>query len=111
MNIVTNPVGPWLLIKPMIKNLDASNTSEFMDQMRERVSHKAKVMVDLSEIDFMDSSGIGILLSCLRLTAESGGQLALCGLTKQVKAVFDLMRLQRMFEIHTDFSAHAKEFQ
>jgi anti-sigma B factor antagonist len=58
------------------------------------------VVLDLSQVRFVDSSGLGSILSCLRQMNAKGGELNLCGITKQVRALFDLVRMHRIFDIY-----------
>lgn len=104
MNILTEQAGDWFVIQPKSRHLDAGNTSDFMAMTHGLVTTHPKVMIDMREVDFIDSSGVGSLLSCLRRSNESGGHLAVCHLSKTVKAVFDLMRMGRVFEIHAEFN-------
>jgi anti-sigma B factor antagonist len=57
----------------------------------------------------VDSSGLGAFISCLRKLNGKGGDLKLCGMSKQVRAVFELVRMHRIFEIFgtTDEAVHA----
>ena len=58
-----------------------------------------KVIFDLSQLLFVDSSGLGAFLSALRTLNTQGGDLKLCGMTKQVRVLFELVRMHRIFEI------------
>ena len=58
-----------------------------------------KLVFDLSRLRFVDSSGLGAFLSCLRHVNAKGGDLKLCGMSKPVRAVFELVRLHRIFDI------------
>ena len=91
-----------LVIRPVIKSLDASNVQEFRDSMIPLLRQNAKVLVDLGHVAFIDSAGVGALISCLRVVSERQGRFSLCGLTRAVNALFDLMRMHRVFEVHAD---------
>ncbi len=56
------------------------------------------VLIDLQNVTFMDSSGLSALVSALKTVRTSGGKLYLCSLNDQVKMVFDLTRMDRVFE-------------
>jgi anti-sigma B factor antagonist len=62
----------------------------------------ARIILDLSQLKFVDSSGLGAMLSCLRQLNGVGGDLKLCGMTKSVRALFQLVRMHRVFEIFND---------
>jgi anti-sigma B factor antagonist len=79
--------------------LDASNTPEFKYQMEAVVEPHAKVVLDLSQVLFVDSVGCGGILSCLRKLNTVGGELKLCGITKPVRMLFELIRLHLVLDI------------
>jgi anti-sigma B factor antagonist len=53
----------------------------------------------LSRLRFVDSSGWGAFISCLRKLNAKGGDLRLCSVSKQVRAVFELVRMHCVFDI------------
>ena len=61
----------------------------------------AKLVFDMNALRFVDSSGLGALLSCLRQVHSSGGDLKLCEMAKTVRALFELVRMHRIFEIYS----------
>jgi anti-sigma B factor antagonist len=79
--------------------LDASNTKEFKREIAPLITPGTKLIFDLSSLKFVDSSGLGALLSCLRQLNASGGVLKLCAMIKPVRALFELVRMHRVFEI------------
>jgi anti-sigma B factor antagonist len=81
------------------ESLDASNTKEFKRGMTPLLSTQAKVVFDLQQVQFVDSSGLGGLLSCLRQLTTAGGELKLCGMAKPVRDLFELVRMDRIFDI------------
>ena len=54
----------------------------------------------LPELKFLDSSGLGAILSCLRQLNASSGELKLCGMSKGVRALFELVRMHRIFDLY-----------
>jgi anti-sigma B factor antagonist len=82
------------------KTLDASNSRDFRSAVEYLFKPGAKLVFDLSELEFIDSTGIGALVSCLRQAHGSEAEIRLCALTQPVQAVFDLVRLQRVFAIY-----------
>lgn len=81
-------------------NLDASNVKAFRDAMQPVISGSEVVLLDMSGLQFVDSSGLGALLSCLRGMNSKNGQLRLFGMTKPVMALFELVRMHRIFSIY-----------
>ena len=82
-----------------VEELDASNAAEFKRDMAPVLDAGTKLVLDLSRVRFVDSSGLGAFISCLRKMNAKGGDLKLCGMSKQVRAVFELVRMHRVFDI------------
>jgi anti-sigma B factor antagonist len=59
-----------------------------------------KIVLDLSELTFCDSSGLSVFISALKAARASGGNVALAGLTPTIRALIELTRLQQVFEIY-----------
>jgi anti-sigma B factor antagonist len=93
-----------------IEELDASNAAEFKHDMAPILESEANVVLDLARVRFVDSSGLGAFLSCLRRVNERGGDLKLCGMSKAVRGVFELVRMHRVFEIHPSREAAQAAF-
>ena len=58
-----------------------------------------RLVVNLSQVSYMDSSGIGTLVEIFRRLNGFGGKLMLCGLNDRVYSVFEITRLNRFFKI------------
>ena len=59
----------------------------------------AKVVLDLSNINFIDSTGIGVLISALKTSRQNSGDFSLCNLKSDVLGLLKLMKLDKVFEI------------
>lgn len=68
------------------------------------------VVVDLSEVDFIDSSGLGGLVSGLKTAREAGGDLRLASPTEQVRLVLQLTNLERMLISYDDADLALRSF-
>ncbi len=79
--------------------LDASNSDEFKNAILPVLAENEKIALDLSKISFVDSSGCGALLSCLRNLAAKEGELKLYGVQKPVRTLFELVRMHRVVDI------------
>lgn len=80
--------------------LDASVVGDFKNEMTPILKSKSRVVFDMENIQFVDSSGVGAILSCLRALNAEGGDLKICSLTKPVRALFELVRMHKIFEIY-----------
>ncbi|MFH2000731.1 MAG: STAS domain-containing protein [Planctomycetota bacterium] len=98
-NVCVEKIGDVVVAVIPGEELDASNMKEFKGAVESLLESNSKVVFDLSELQFVDSSGCGALLSCLRSMNASGGDLKLCSVTKQVRALFELIRMHHIFDI------------
>ncbi len=62
------------------------------------------LIVDLSGVQFIDSTGIAVLLEYLRGASEFDGQFCIAGLTDHVRAIFDILRLDQAMPIFNDLT-------
>lgn len=97
---VATEANDVLVIEMHEKQLDASNVREFRDAVQAMVRSSSRVVLDMSGVTFVDSSGLGALISCLRVLNARRGDLRLCAMNKSVRALFELMRMHRVFNIH-----------
>lgn len=99
MDLLQQKIGDVAVTTVPVEELDASNAGEFKRDMAPLVDANTKVVLDLSRVRFVDSSGLGAFISCLRGLNAKGGDLKLCAMSKQVRAVFELVRMHRIFDI------------
>jgi anti-anti-sigma factor len=66
---------------------------------------RVEIVCDLSEVSFVDSSGLSALVSGLKATRERGGFLKLAGASEQVARIFKLTLLDRVFEMYASADA------
>lgn len=82
--------------------IDAACAIEFKDRMREVIeTHDRPIVLDLAEVDFIDSSGLGAIVA-LRKMLGPDRPLELARLSSAVAKVFRLTRLDDVFLIHAD---------
>lgn len=91
-----------LVIQPDADHLDVSNVKSFREAIAPLLQSHTRLVLDMSRLDFLDSAGVGALIACLRATKDREGEFRLCELSRPVRTLFDLMRMHRVFEIHTD---------
>lgn len=61
-----------------------------------------KVLFNLSEMKFINSTGLGMLLTAVTKTRNAGGELAICSLPEQMKKLLQMTKLESAFVVHTD---------
>lgn len=90
--------------------LDASNVKRFRQEVAPALESTAKVVFDLGEVQFIDSSGLGSILSCARQLRSGGGELKLCNLTQAVRTLFELVRMHRVMDTYATMEEAVESF-
>jgi len=91
--------------------LEASSAKKLKGQVDALVKeNRVKLIVDMAGVDFIDSSGLGSLVSSLRAVNERKGDVKVAALQKQVRSIFELTRLHRIFGIFDNAEAALKSF-
>ena len=86
------------------ERLDAENVDDFKALTKQIIENPAVtgIIINFSGTQFIDSIGLGALVSVLKSTAQLNIKLALCNLSPQVRQIFELTRLYRLFEIFNE---------
>ena len=61
---------------------------------------QSRLLMDLGDVGYMDSSGMGALVAAMKQARAAGGDVRLCALQDDVRSIFDLTRLSRAMSIH-----------
>lgn len=81
--------------------IDMKCSARIKDKFKEIYRDKPPVIVvDMTEVEFMDSSGLATLVGVLKWCRLNGSELRLAGLTKTVRNIFDICRLESIFQIY-----------
>ena len=86
-------------------------SSNLREGIRDLVSKgNKKILLNLGDVSYIDSSGIGELVSGFTSVANSGGQLKLLNLTKRVRDLLQITKLYTVFEVHDDEASAIRSF-
>lgn len=89
-----------IIFMKMTGSLVASMVEEIRAQVQKLVDKKyCHIVFDLSRVDFMDSSGLGLCISTSRELAASSGRLVCCGLGENVRKLFSLTRADQKVKV------------
>lgn len=110
MELAVEKVDGIAIVALPVEELDAGNTAEFKRDVAVVLEQSARVVFDLGKLRFIDSSGLGAFLSCLRKVNANGGDVKLCCMSKQVRTVFELVRLHRILDIQETRQAAVAAF-
>ncbi|MGR3634510.1 MAG: STAS domain-containing protein [Shimia sp.] len=100
MNLTSKTEGETRIVTVHETRIDASVAIQFKDRMREETdSAEGRVVLDLSQVDFIDSSGLGAIVAAMKQLG-SKHRMDLSGLNENVDKVFRLTRMDTVFKIH-----------
>jgi len=99
MELTLEKRGEVAVVTPRVEHLDASNAEDFKRDMTPVLEANRKILLNMSPLTFLDSAGLGALLSCLRRLSSAGGDMKLSGVSKPVRSVFQITRMHRIFDI------------
>lgn len=97
-----------------IVNLDRATLSE-AEELRSNVNEKIsagynKMIIDLTSVEYIDSTFLGVIVNTLKKVAKMGGDLKLVGFKPAVRSMFELTRLFRVFESYSELQDALKSF-
>lgn len=102
MHLASEDVGPLRVVTVTDERIDAAVAIQFKDMMRGLTDGgPAQVLLDLSRVTFLDSSGLGAVVAAMKQLGPDRS-LELAGLTPAVQKVFRLTRMDTVFTIHPD---------
>jgi anti-sigma B factor antagonist len=105
MNLYAEARGGALVVSVNEERLDAAIAIRFKERMREVTGQPgSRVVLDLSQVEFLDSSGLGAVVAVMKSLAPDR-RLELAGLTANVERVFRLTRMDSVFVLHADVEA------
>lgn len=81
-------------------DLDSDNSELFLSEIDPYLTAGACVILDMRELQYIDSSGLGVVLSCNQRLRELGGSFKLCGLSDTVRVMFEMVQMIKLFEIY-----------
>ncbi|TNJ39297.1 STAS domain-containing protein [Chlorobaculum thiosulfatiphilum] len=102
--------GQLVGIAELEGRLDARNSKPLQKTFLEWLEKTPLVVFDCSLLDFIDSSGLGAIVGCLRNALEKEGDLRLAGLNEKVGMVFELTQAKRLFSIFANRGEAASSF-
>lgn len=102
MKYVIEAAGSTTVVTPLGDALDAQCAKAFRQSMETELKGKGNVLFDLRHVRFVDSSGLGAILGCQRMIEGGGGGVRLCGLGPDVRKAVELVRMDRLMDVHRD---------
>jgi anti-sigma B factor antagonist len=99
MQALVEKVGDVTVVVVNVAELDANNADDLRRELAPVLKDCRKLVLDLHRVQFVDSRGCGVIISCLKQLSAADGDLKLCQVSQPVRTVFELIRLHRICEI------------
>jgi anti-sigma B factor antagonist len=111
VKLTTRQVGDVTVIDAVGRITLGEGASHFRDTIRELSSNgQKKMLLNLAEVSYIDSSGIGEMVSGFTTVANQGGIMKLLNLTKRVKDLLQITKLYTVFEVFEDEATAVRSF-
>jgi len=105
MNLNLETINGFNVLTIADERIDAHNSVEFKTYLLHLVdSGLTNIIVQLEHVRFIDSSGLGALLAAHKQMLAKSGQFSLAEIQPQVLSMFELTRLNRVFDIYADIN-------
>jgi anti-sigma B factor antagonist len=111
MTITTREVSHVTIVDINGRITLGDETGKLRDTIRQLVAEgKKKIVLNLAHVDYIDSSGVGELVSSFTTVRNSGGELKLLSLSKKVSDILQVTKLYTVFDIKEDEFTAVKSF-
>ena len=111
VKLTTRQVGDVLVIDAAGRITLGEGSSALRDKVREvSTQGNKKILLNMAEVSYIDSSGIGELVSGFTSVTNHGGVLKMLNLTKRVKDLLQITKLYTVFDVHDDEAAAIRSF-
>lgn len=90
-----------IILEPRGKIMGGPDASLLHDRLHEFIEKdKKKVVIDLSQVDWMNSTGLGILISSFTTLQNNGGELKLANITDKIQSLLTITKLVKVFDAY-----------
>ena len=111
VKLTTRQVGDVTVLDVAGRITLGEGSSVLRDALRDMMSkNQKKILLNLGEVSYIDSSGIGELVSGFTTVTNSGGALKLLNLNKRVKDLLQITKLYTVFDVHEDEASAIRSF-
>ncbi len=112
VKLTSRQVGDVTVVDAAGRITLGEGASAFRDTVRDLAAKgNKKLLINLSEVSYIDSSGIGEMVSAFTSVTNAGGQLKLIGLSKRVKDLLQITKLYTVFEAFDDETEAVRSFK
>lgn len=99
MEIKARIVGKWCILD-IVGHIKGSEVSQFRAAIHRSIAEsRLDLVANMQDVGFIDSSGVGMLITCHQDLKSAGGQLVLMNLSDDIYDLFEMTSLDRLFQI------------
>ena len=99
MKLSSREISDVMILEPKGKIMGGSDATVLHDRLHEFIDqNKKKVVIDLAKVDWMNSTGLGILISGLTTLRNNDGELKLANVTDKIQSLLTITKLITVFE-------------
>lgn len=107
LQVLIDIKGSMVVVGP-VGDVDLNCARDFQTHLKKVLEGKPqRVIVDLSKVPYMDSSGVATLVEAMQIARKTASKLVLCGMQDKVRSIFEIARLDRVFTIVANMEAAA----
>ena len=111
VKLTTRQVGDVTVIDAAGRITLGEGASAFRDTIRDFASKgNKKLLLNLGDVSYIDSSGIGEMVSGFTTVTNNGGQMKLVGLSKRIKDLLQITKLYTVFDVYDDEALAVRSF-
>jgi anti-sigma B factor antagonist len=112
MKLSTHEEKGVVIISPKGKIMGGPDATMLHDQLHELIGqNKKRVVIDLGKVDWMNSTGLGILISGLTTMRNNGGELKLANVTEKIQSLLTITKLITVFESYDSLEEAIASFK
>ena len=110
MNLTTERAQGIAIVRVNETRLTYPVLAEFTNTITSIIESGERVLLDLSNVTYVDSATIGCLMDLYRQAAAAGGALKLAGIQKRVETMLSMTGAESVLDIHADAPSAIKSF-
>ena len=111
MKLTSREENDVIILEPKGKIMGGPDATMLHDFLHDLIKQdKKKVVIDLSKVEWMNSTGLGILISGLTTLRNNGGELKLARVTEKIQSLLAITKLITVFENHDSVEEAVKSF-
>ncbi len=100
-----------IVVRPQGR-LDAAGAPKLEQELKQRLAKgESRLIVDLTEISYISSNGLRVLLTALKHARKNGGALKLCGMNARLAEIFEMVGFDQVFEIYETRDQAERSFE